>query len=368
MNWGRKKKATALLLAVDIVALAIMLAADRLALWVALNALFIVAGALMFSANKILLASAWYRSLLVDPEHTRYPDNVWYRAHDERNFDLVNIGSSSPYYAFDYRGLDVRAMNWATQPQTLLYDIRLVKNFHSILRPGGAVLIAIMPFTSINKPPTLMEAVRYARTLAPELIAERYRKKALLLARYPIFLGRVALKELVKSIIGYRALKAWAKHILGRDRVAPASAQEAAWLDANARAWAAGWQRQFDIADLHAPLTPVNQRGREVRIAAMRELVDFCTERDLQPVYVIMPMSAALQRYLDADFRRIYIDEYLAAVDRDVPTLDYLAPDKFADAKEYRDAYFFNEQGAREFTARVVADLRERGLLSPALD
>ena len=61
-------------------------------------------------ANKFVKTTLWYKSTI--PDMSLYPTNEWYREHLERNFDVVNIGSSSAKYAFDYSGLPVKAFNW----------------------------------------------------------------------------------------------------------------------------------------------------------------------------------------------------------------------------------------------------------------
>ena len=59
----------------------------------------------ILSGCQILYKTEWYKSLFLDPDHTIYPDNYWYRKNDERNFDVVNLGSSGGKWAFDYQGL-----------------------------------------------------------------------------------------------------------------------------------------------------------------------------------------------------------------------------------------------------------------------
>ena len=81
----------------------------------------------VFSGCEILYRTNWYKSMFRDLNHETYPDNVWYREHDERNFDLVNLGSSGGKWAFDYTGLEIKAMNWAQQPQTLLEEYNLLR-------------------------------------------------------------------------------------------------------------------------------------------------------------------------------------------------------------------------------------------------
>lgn len=349
MKWGRKKKAAAWIVVLDVVISAILCLNEAEFMAIGLNVLACLCAVALYIGNRILLQSNWYRQIFVDPDHEVFPDNVWYRAHDERNFDLVNLGSSSSYYAFQYDGLPVKAMNWARQPQALLDDIRLVKNFHSILKDGGYVLISIMPFTSINKKTGFYDCLRYVNTLDGELLDPQYRRKAGLVARYPILFAKAAIKPLIKCLLG-RDRKIKSEDIDHN----PLSDID---LKQNAAGWVACWKREFSINNLHAPLTNQNQKGREVRIAAMRELVDFCRERGYRPVYVILPMTRYLKEHLDADFQQRYIYDYLNQVGRNIPILDYLKDDTLSEVDLYRDAYFLNKRGGKLFTRIVLSDL-----------
>ena len=37
----------------------------------------------VFTGCKILYKTNWYKSMFLDPNHEIYPDNVWYREHDD---------------------------------------------------------------------------------------------------------------------------------------------------------------------------------------------------------------------------------------------------------------------------------------------
>lgn len=44
-----------------------------------------------FSGSYLLYRTSWCKSMFVDLNHETYPDKVWLSAHDERDFDLVNL-------------------------------------------------------------------------------------------------------------------------------------------------------------------------------------------------------------------------------------------------------------------------------------
>jgi hypothetical protein len=303
--------------------------------------------------NLHLYKTEWYKSFFLDMNHETYPDNTWYRNHDERNFDLVNLGSSGGKWAFDYAGLNIKAMNWAQQPQTLVEDYNLLRCFHSILRKGGYVIITIMPFTGVNKQTGLYDALKYLKLdtqgepIEPHLYHEAKRY-----ADNPLLFGRPA----------YHALKQYLlKQELKTDRNCNAcldyNPMTEEQLEKDADMWMKGWKQQFSISDFEAPLTPLNQLGRKYRVRIMRELIDFCTERDYKPVYVIPPVTLFLSKKFTSRFRDIYINDYLKEVDRDIPLIDYSDNKRLADSGLYFNSFFLNKRGAKLFTKQVLTDI-----------
>lgn len=289
-----------------------------------------------------------------DLNHETYPDNVWYREHDERNFDVVNLGSSGGKWAFDYTNFNIKAMNWAQQPQTLLEDYNLLRHFHSILKQGGYVLITIMPFTGLNKKTGLMDAMKYVKfDLQGEPIQPYMFKEAQRYANYPILFKKAAIKALIKYFLGKD------KQIDIRPETQldynPMKSHE---LEVDAKRWIDGWKNQFGIADFNAPLTEDNQRGREYRIVLMQTLIDFCVERGYKPVFVIPPVTNHLAKYYTPKFEETYIYGYLKSINREVLTLDYSKNPEFGnDDTLYFNSFFLNKRGRKLFTRRVLKDL-----------
>ncbi len=307
-----------------------------------------------FSGSYLLYRTSWYKSMFVDLTHETYPDRVWLGAHEERDFDLVNLGSSGGKWAFDYTGIDIKAMNWAQQPQTLLEDYNLLRHFHCILKPGGYVLITIMPFTGLNKKTGLMDAMKYAKfdvqgdPIQPYMFEEAQRYAA-----YPILFKKQALKALISYLTGKdKSCDTEQRPLLDHN---PMDVNE---LECDAKRWISGWKNQFGIADFDAALTDENRIGREYRVGLMRNLIDFCEERGYKPVYVIPPVTEHLAKYYTPQFEERYIYGYLKDVGRDVMLLDYSKDEIFRqDDSLYFNSFFLNRKGRQLFTRRVLEDL-----------
>lgn len=307
----------------------------------------------IITCNPLIKKTQWYRSLFVDYDYNIYPGNEWYRKHFERNYDIVNLGSSSAKWAFDYTNTGIKGMNWAQQPQTLLEDYNLLRHYHSILRKGGFVIITIMPFSGLNKVTGLMDALKYVRfDLQGEAIQPYMYDKACLYARFPIMFKKKAVKALIKYL--FKMESKTDKYI---EENVEFNQMTSTQLDNNALSFINGWKEQFKIQNLEFPLTDANIQGRNYRIKLMRELIDFCIEREYKPVYVIPPVTKHLSKFYTSKFEYIYIYSFLREVDRDILTLDYSKNEELQKDELYFNSFFLNKRGRTLFTQRVLNDL-----------
>lgn len=300
----------------------------------------------------VLYKTNWYKNLFVDTEHENYPDNYWYRKHDERNYDVVNLGSSGGKWAFDYDGTGVKGMNWAYQPQTLFEDFQLLRHYHSILKKGGVVIITIMPFTGLNKKTGRYDSLKYMKLETQgEPIQPFMAKEAQRYAEYPILFRKAAVKALIKYFLGKDKPRDYSVQNVDHNQMTDEQ------LKADAVMWINGWKHQFNITDFDVPLTEENQKGRYYRIKLMRELIDFCAERGYKPVYVIPPVTTYLDSYYTPKFKQTYYYDYLKQVDRNVPMLDYTKDKSLMDKDLYFNSFFFNHRGRKIFTQLVLKDI-----------
>lgn len=300
--------------------------------------------------SPLIKKTNWYKNFFVEDI---YPGNYWYREHDERNFDLVALGSSGAKWAYDFSEHNIKAMNWAQQPQTLVEDYNLLRNFHSILRKGGVVVITIMPFTSLNKQTGLRDALKYMHVHSHEPIQPYLYNEAKRIDFMPLLMGKPALKALIKYLLGKDEPLRSNEKALGTTNTL--SQQQ---LESNAKAFVSGWKKQFNIEDFDAPLTLENQKGRDYRVGLMRTIIDFCIERSYRPVYVIPPVTNHLSQYYTPKFESTYVYSFLEEVDRDIPLLDYSKVDYLKQDELYFNSFFLNAKGRKLFTAKVLEDLK----------
>ena len=318
-------------------------------LWWGVNIITATLTITLLLANQILKKTNWYKDMFVDYYHEIYPSNHWYRKHDERNFDIVALGSSGTKYAYDFTDCGIKGMNWGQQPQTLIDDFKLLKTFHSILRKKGIVLINIMPFTSCNKSTRIMDTYKYLGTYyEAKYFDQRFYKKAYFASIFPILFRKPAIKALINYLTGkdYTKIRHPENQKMSKEN-----------LKENARIFIDGWKEQFGITDFDAPLTESNKQGRATRLQVMRDMIDFIYERDYIPVYVIPPVTEHLSAYYSEKFKYTYIHSFLKEVNRDVKLLDYSNDKNFTCDNLYFNSFFLNKIGAKKFTRTVLTDL-----------
>lgn len=296
----------------------------------------------VFWLNNRVMKTNWYRNQLLDPNN--YPTNYWYRDHSERNFDVVNIGSSSALYAFDYGKFPVKAFNWALKPQSMDYGFKVLKNFFSILKKDGVVLIPLGPFSGLSVEREWAKDAydKYYGILSPELLDDfpsvAYRRK------YPLFANpRVALKRLIRDV--------------AKTNITPKQLNTSVEYEMDAEYWLKIWEKEFAIENLDAPLTAKNSESRTHRAELLEQIIAFCLERDLRPVIVLPPLHSTFAEKLSATFRKNYIYDFIEMANKaHIPFLNYIDAAYFAKDQYFSNSFFMNRQGAVKFTEQVLKD------------
>lgn len=307
------------------------------------------------AVNALIKKSSWYKSQFLNMSGNDYPTDSWYRKNYERNFDLMVLGSSMPFWGIDIDSIaPMRGIKLSAAPQYLMNDYRLLKNFFSIIRHKGMIIIPLSPFSSVDTEENGLKLMRYLKVyqnlwcmVDPGKLAS-----AEMLANRPHKLGLPALRAGLRVLLGRdKAHSCISKAELEHNSLSDKELRE------DAKRWIDGWMKQFNISDLSYGLTEDNIFGRERRLSILRKMIDFCRERELRPIIVYMPVSRYLADYFTPRVREIYIDSFLRELDRDVEIFNYLGCEKWQDEALYFNSFFLNKFGRRAFTKQLMKDI-----------
>jgi hypothetical protein len=319
----------------------------------------VIALAIVFVLLVILLIKPGlkicYYFLARSKRFQMYFDFLKFRA-VPRQLEVVNLGSSSAKYAFDYTGL-MHGMNFALAPQTMRYDFSILKNYHSYIKPGGVVLIPLCPFTwcvgeNFQNP---KDDVKYYALLHPAVIYD-----------YDFAIGRkisTGKPNLIYMAIKRLSLKSLFTFLLSLIRPHRSMLSnnplkgEALVRDAEIRI--KNWMKQFDISDLYSEcVSENNQRAITYNIELLVDIVNFCLERDYKPVIVLPPATKALQSKIPVVFRELYIYSLLNDdVLKNILFLNYFDNEQFLDDNLFFNSFFLNSRGSKLFTKQIIADI-----------
>lgn len=339
-----KKKILILGLIVASCFIAVCYVMDMLIIGISIVILSLVCAMLIMFANKLVKRTNWYRNVPLDANN--FPTNDWYREHEERNYNMVVLGSSSAKYAFDFDGIDIKVFNWADQPQSLDYSFRILKNFFSILEKNGKVVISLSPLSGLNVIGKWSKCAndKYYVLLDSTLI-DNYNEVSKR-RRFPLlYTPKEAIKRLLKDVPA-KTNTVWTR-------------SDTIDFEKDASVWVHNWFKEFNIQNAEEDLSTENKQGRAYRVKLLQSMIDFCLERDLKPVLVIPPIHHALANKFTPVFRENYIYSFIKEANiKNIPFYDYMDDSRFSDDKYYMNSFFMSEEGAKKFTRIILNDLQ----------
>lgn len=316
-------------------------------IYIILISLFCVAVLLAFVLNALYKHTNSYQNIFADTGKFKNDALI------PTNLQLVNLGSNHPKFGFDYDGLDVKAMNWAVGPQSLEYDFAILRKECHHLADKAVVLIPICVLKFFLYRHPFNEHLKYYGILPKEDIANYSDRAKFRNIAFPLWFHPMNLKRLIKDVPNKNAQLLWNKNPMND-----------AQLKADANFWINCWNREFDIDIDHLVLSDRNKKDIQFNINLLHKMIQFCLDRNLQPVVCVLPVSS----YLGEKFSDSFLEEQILAYinqanTQNCPVFNYLKDKRFTDSSLYINSFFFNLRGRKMFTKAMVEELRDKNIL-----
>ena len=264
------------------------------------------------------------------------------------SLEIVNLGSNQPKFAFDYSETGIMGMNWAIGPQSFEYDFRVIKQHQHFLKEKAFVIIPICPLSfffhkymdnSLNH--------KYYGFLDSTTITDYSSQTKLLYIDCPILTAKRNLIRLIKDVPSDRRMNI---------KTNPMNEED---LMHDAEKWLNGWLKQFSLTSLNdISLSEHNKNSIDKNVNILSEMIDFCLDRNYQPVIMMLPVTETLSDLFPQSFIDKYILDNIAKANmKKIPVLNYIKDERFVSPELYFNSFFFNEKGRKLFTKIVVEDL-----------
>lgn len=314
-------------------------------MWVSI--VILVLACLPFAAN-------WLYKILVLRDTQEY--QIKKGANKKNTYEIVSFGSSYARYGFDFTECDVEGYNFGVMPQFLYYTFKMVEDYVSSYKSGAYIAI-VLPDLVFGEPGKgKYGADRYAFLLSKEAQGDEYSLyKELFVKRFPLLKPSLYnLKKCIKDI--RRISKEYREYQLMHNELSEKQVDEAAQMRCN------DWVKEFHLKDTQSDIIPLELENKMAESRhILTDIIDFCLSNGFRPVLVVTPVSGIMNSHLsDAFMKKVLYDNIEMANKRNVPVLDYMRDERFAEADFYcNSADLLNLKGRRLFTKVAVKDIIE---------
>lgn len=257
----------------------------------------------------------------------------------DKNLEMVNLGTGPGYYDFNYQMSEVKAFNFALPQQTLEYDMKLLKRYHSHLKSGCKVMIVLPYFIFC-----VHSITNYFN------VYKRY---------YPILPWREnrdssLLKKLIYQLYWSCLVKSDSD---SQFTIYQECTQDIVLMSKEAVRL---WTNQLGLVSMQSGIITERVRNEACKVKkVLGELTEYCVKMGFEPVLVIPPACSELNQMISDKFLKVHFyDNLYETVKNKYIILDYSHDLQFQDSSLYQWPLFLNRRGSVAFTQRVISDLK----------
>ena len=290
--------------------------------------------------NGAIRRTHWFKEEL-------FPDCRKFWNYNTFNTDVIHLGSTSGYYAFDYEGLPIKGGNFALRHNPLSGDQAILKNYFGYLNPKGShVIIPLCVFSSLAGSYDFMEDRFYTLIYPSSIPHFSYRRQQ-------------QIKAIAASPIRRFPLWSFYTELRAQLRGTSHSTLTEEQMKADADRWIKGWKHEFALSDFSQPLSLINKDGVNDAAEILNDIISFCKERNIKPVIMIPPMYHTLAEKFDEKARQLFVYDLIEKIeDKTVPFHNYMDDSRFSrDSSLFMNSFFLNKKGAKKFTRIALTDI-----------
>ena len=266
--------------------------------------------------------------------------------HVPQNIQLANVGSSHGACSFDYDAFpNLVTYNMGISWQHHRYNYYLIKQYIDFFSENAVMLIPISYFdiTRIEKDPLY----KYYKILERKNFPDWSLKDYFLYKIFPFFSTK----------------KPWKKFLMNETN-SPITVYKKAALTEQSVTDNSRVMYELYTKDNGSEK---GEEGFQYNIEAVSKIIDLCHEHSIIPVLVSTPQTDKLNAlHEEANFFSKFY-RFTDVLKEKYPGLIYLdysqASEYSSDYSLFSDATHLNEKGAKKFTAQIVQDLKDAGLL-----
>lgn len=289
---------------------------------------------LPFVLNLLYKQCDVYKNLFVDI-------NKFQELKENDRFDVVNLGSNQPKFAFEYSDTSVKGMNWAIGPQTFEYDLAVLMKYSKHLNPNARVIIPVCPLSFFKIETEPNNRVKYYALFDSHEMPDYDIKQKLKEYIFPVLFNPKRIMNIFYDVKKDTRLMLEVNPMNHEQVLKDATY----WIEEC-------WNPEFKINISNMlPLSDINKKSVEINIRVLSDIIRYCLDNSFKPFIVILPVTKCLSSKFSEDFIYNHIVKYINLANvYDVPVLNYLYDERFVTSDLYINSFFMNKSGRRIFT------------------
>lgn len=273
--------------------------------------------------------------------------------------DCYSFGSAYCRFGLDFEAAGYpRGYNLGFGSQFFYYTDKMLRKYTKLLPEGGTVFIICADLVFAEEGKGLYGAQRYCLFLDKEDLGDEWRystyiKEAVLPCFFHPYRNVRVMKHLFCNFFNLNTqrdnLFTQSVNLLSEDEVKNAAYQRCK-----------DWCDQFGLKNTETDeISPTLVEKFEKTRRLLTGMIQYCLDRQLQPILVVTPVSEHLNNLLSEKFiKKVLYDNIHQANVQNVPFLDYLKDPRFQDSKYYINSDMMNAVGRKLFTEILMKDAK----------
>ena len=293
--------------------------------------------------NALVRRTPWFN-------RTFFEDCKKFWQYNTFNTEIVNLGSTSALYAFNYDDIGIKAANWAISRNPLLGDLAILKNYSGYLNTkGSTVIIPLCPFSSLAGSYDYMDD-RYYTILYPSTIAHY---------SYIHYLHVLHKRDNPFMYYPVSALFTDAFTYISNLRKKKLTEQD---FERDAQIKIESWMHEFSLTCLDDQLSLKNRDAISDAVSILNEIIRYCKKKKAKVIITVPPMHRSLASKFSENAKNVLIDSMVSNISgNDISYKNYMYCEGISDNDDmFENSFLLNDKGAREFT-RIL--LREANII-----
>lgn len=253
--------------------------------------------------------------------------------------DIINLGTSHAMFGYAFKPLGLSHLDLALPSQTIEYDLKMLKQYDEHLRPGGVVIVSLSQITFSNA--EIGRKENYYQVLDREDIEPVSTFDYYTYTSIPALNSGSVYTALSREIRDFR----WESH--------------KPWVN-NGQNYS---ERKYEMVEAQYKQA-VENRDIEQNMERLKDIIEYCQAKDYRVVLAMEPVHASYNAYFDQAVMDRLVYQHLAALELDVPFLNYMDDERFIHQREYfHNPDHLNGKGRTLLSSLVYEDLKRLGYL-----